>query len=116
MISLIAEDIDVLLAALSDPIRRRVVELLGDGPRRSGELSQGVGLPVTTMSRHLKQLRDSGIVDVIPVEDDARGRVYSLRGDRMIALQAWIDQVSAGWSEQLGRFKAHAEGKGKVRG
>ena len=116
MILLIADDMDVLLAALSDPIRRRVVELLGGGPRRSGELSRGVGVPVTTMSRHLKQLRESGIVDVVPVDEDARIRVYSLRGDRMIVLRAWIDQVSAGWSEQLGRFKAHAEGKGRAGG
>ncbi len=116
MILSIEEDIDTVLAALSDPIRRQVVELLGGGPRRAGDLAQGVGMPATTLSRHLKQLRDSGIVDVVTVEDDARGRVYSLRGDRMIALQAWIDQVSAGWSHQLGRFKAHAERKGKTRG
>jgi DNA-binding transcriptional ArsR family regulator len=116
MISLIAEDIDILLAALSDPNRRRVVELLGGGPCRAGELAEGVGMPATTMSRHLKQLRDSGIVEVVAVENDARGRVYSLRGDRMVGLQAWIDQVSAGWSEQLGRFKAHAERKERTRG
>jgi DNA-binding transcriptional ArsR family regulator len=115
MIVPIAEDVDGLLSALADPTRRRVVELLGGGPRRAGELAEGVGMAATTMSRHLKQLRHSGIVEVLTVEGDARGRVYSLRGDRMVALQAWIDQVSAGWSEQLGRFKAHAERKVRNR-
>jgi DNA-binding transcriptional ArsR family regulator len=115
MIVDIAEELDGLLSALADPTRRRVVELLGGGPRRAGELAEGVGMAATTLSRHLRQLRQSGIVEVLMVEDDARGRVYSLRGDRMVALQAWIDQVSAGWSEQLGRFKAHAEQKGRIR-
>jgi DNA-binding transcriptional ArsR family regulator len=105
----IAEDVDTLLHALADPTRRRVVELLGSGPRRAGELADGVGMAATTMTRHLRTLRDAGLVDVVPVEDDARGRVYSLRQDRIVALQAWVDQVSAFWSEQLGSFKAHAE-------
>ena len=41
--------------------------------------------------------------------NDARGRVYSLRPEEFVALQAWLDQVHTFWSEQLGRFKAHAE-------
>jgi DNA-binding transcriptional ArsR family regulator len=98
-----------VLHALADPTRRRVVELLGSGPRRAGELAEGVGMAATTMTRHLRTLRDAGLVDVVPVEGDARGRVYSLRQDRIVALQAWVDQVSAFWMEQLGSFKAHAE-------
>jgi DNA-binding transcriptional ArsR family regulator len=113
MIVPIAEGIDSLLSALADPTRRRVVEVLGGGPRRAGALAEEVGMAATTLSRHLKQLRHSGIVEVLMVEDDARGRVYSLREDRIVALQAWIDQVSAGWSEQLGSFKTHAERKGR---
>jgi DNA-binding transcriptional ArsR family regulator len=109
MIGGIADDLDTVLHALADPTRRRVVDLLASGPRRAGELAVGVGMAATTMTRHLRTLRDAGLVDVVPVEDDARGRVYSLRQDRIVALQAWVDQVSAFWSEQLGSFKAHAE-------
>jgi DNA-binding transcriptional ArsR family regulator len=61
------------------------------------------------MSRHLRVLRASGLVEVDTLEDDARGRMYRLRADRFVALQAWLDQVHAFWSEQLGSFKAHAE-------
>jgi len=61
------------------------------------------------MSRHLKVLRASGLVEVEMLEDDGRGRMYRLRADRFIALQAWLDQVQAYWSEQLGAFKEHAE-------
>ncbi len=109
MIVGIADDLDTVLHALADPTRRRVVELLGSGPRRAGELAEGVGMAATTMTRHLRTLREAGLVDVVAVEDDARGRVYSLRQDRIVALRAWVDQVSAHWSEQLGSFKAHAE-------
>jgi DNA-binding transcriptional ArsR family regulator len=61
------------------------------------------------LSRHLRVLRDSGLVDVEMLPDDARGRMYSLRADRFVAMQAWLDQIEAFWSEQLGAFKQHAE-------
>ena len=98
-----------MLTVLADPTRRHIVELLSEGPRRAGALAEAVGMATTTLTRHLKTLRDGGFVDVAPVDDDARGRVYSLRRDRVTALQAWVDQVSAHWSEQLGSFKRHAE-------
>jgi DNA-binding transcriptional ArsR family regulator len=115
MIGAIAEDIDMTLAALADPTRRRVVELLRRGPVRAGELAAGVGLPASTMTRHLKTLREAGVVDVVSMEDDARGRLYRLRVDAMDGLQAWVDQVSAFWAEQLSGFKAHAERKAARR-
>ena len=61
------------------------------------------------LSRHLKVLRDSGLVDVELLVDDARGRVYRLRGERLQELRSWLDQMEAYWTEQLGAFKAHAE-------
>jgi DNA-binding transcriptional ArsR family regulator len=61
------------------------------------------------LSRHLRVLRDSGLVEVETLSDDARGRVYRLRADRFVTLQAWLDQIQAFWSEQLGAFKEHAE-------
>jgi DNA-binding transcriptional ArsR family regulator len=102
-------DLDGTFTALADPTRRRVVELLRDGPRRAGELAEGSGMTRPAMSRHLRVLRASGLVDVAMLEDDARGRVYQLRPERFVALQAWLDQVQAFWSEQLGAFKEHAE-------
>ncbi|MEX1009226.1 MAG: metalloregulator ArsR/SmtB family transcription factor [Acidimicrobiia bacterium] len=109
MINATVNDLDVILTALADPTRRRVVELLRDGPRRAGELAEGSGMTRPAMSRHLRVLRSSGLVEVAMMEDDARGRVYQLRPARFVALQAWLDQVHASWSEQLGAFKEHAE-------
>jgi DNA-binding transcriptional ArsR family regulator len=102
-------DLDATFAALADPTRRRVVDLLRDGPRRAGDLAAATATSRPAMSRHLRVLRTSGLVAVETLDDDARGRVYQLRADRFVALQAWLDQVQAFWSEQLGAFKAHAE-------
>jgi DNA-binding transcriptional ArsR family regulator len=109
-------DLDVTLTALADPTRRRVIELLRAGPQRAGELAACIRTTRPAMSRHLKILRASGLVDVTLLEDDGRGRVYTLQPDRFVALQAWLDQVQAFWSEQLGAFKAHAERTRGARG
>lgn len=103
------DDLGDTFAALADPTRRRVVELLRKGPHRASELAEGVGMARTAMTRHLRVLRTAGLVNVDTPEHDARERVYRLRPDRFVTLQAWLDQVEAFWSEQLGLFKVHAE-------
>jgi DNA-binding transcriptional ArsR family regulator len=100
-------DLDETLAALADPTRRYVIDLLRDGPRRASELADAADMTRPAMSRHLRVLRSSGLVDVETLDDDARGRVYHLRADRFVALQAWLDQVQAFWTEQLGSFQQH---------
>jgi DNA-binding transcriptional ArsR family regulator len=66
-------------------------------------------------SRHLRVLRSSGLVDVETPADDARLRVYRLRGDRLVSLRAWLDQVEAQWAEQLGSFQDHVARTGPRR-
>lgn len=102
-------DVDATLAALSDPTRRGVVELLRSGPRRAGELAAATGASAPAMSRHLRVLRAGGLVDVELLEADGRGRVYRLRPEPFADLQAWLDRVQAFWDEQLGSFKAQAD-------
>jgi len=102
-------DLDATLAALADPTRRQVVDLLRAGPRRAGELATEAAMSAPAMSRHLRVLRSSGLVEAESGDDDARLRLYRLRPERFVALQAWLDQVQAFWGEQLGAFKAHAE-------
>jgi DNA-binding transcriptional ArsR family regulator len=110
-------ELDTTLAALADPTRRRVIDLLREGPRRAGELAATAETSAPAMSRHLRLLRASGLVEAEGVDDDARLRLYKLRPERFVALQAWLDQVEAFWGEQLGAFKAHVERtrKGKRR-
>lgn len=101
--------LDVTLAALADPRRRAVVDLLRRGPRAAGDLARDLGLSPSLMSRQLRALRESGIVEDSHPTFDARLRVYALRPGPMIELMRWLEETERGWSEQLVAFKAHVE-------
>jgi DNA-binding transcriptional ArsR family regulator len=101
--------LDTTLAALADPHRRHVVELLRERPRRAGELAQAAGLTAPAMSRHLRTLRRSGLVEESHPEFDARVRVYQLRPELMVHLLRWLEETERMWSGQLAAFKAHVE-------
>lgn len=106
-------ELDRTLAALADPTRRGVIDLLRQGPRRAGELAQALGTTAPAMSRHLRVLRKSGLIIDDEVEDDARVRLYRLRPEPFADLRGWLDEVEAFWSGQLAAFKSHAEGRGR---
>jgi DNA-binding transcriptional ArsR family regulator len=101
--------LDLTLAALADPHRRHVIELLRVQPRPAGELAREVGLAPAAMSRHLRALKESGLVEDSHPAFDARVRVYALRPGPMAELKAWLEETERLWSEQLVAFKAHVE-------
>lgn len=103
--------VDRTFAALADPDRRRAVELLGKRPLRAGELAQALGLPAPAMSRHLRALKQSGLVEETHPEFDARVRIYALKEGAMTDLKRWIDDTEKLWTLQLASFKAHVEKK-----
>jgi DNA-binding transcriptional ArsR family regulator len=102
-------EVDRTLAALADPYRRRAVDLLLERPRRPGELAQALQLPAPTMSRHLRVLRLSGLVEESHPEFDARVRIYALRREPIAGLKAWLETTERLWTDQLAAFKAHVE-------
>jgi DNA-binding transcriptional ArsR family regulator len=65
------------------------------------------------MSRHLKVLRMSGLIEEDHQGDDARVRLYRLRAEPFRGLRGWLDEVETFWSRELRAFKAYAE---KTRG
>ena len=101
--------VDNVLAALADPARRQVIDLLSHRPRPAGELAREVGLAPPAMSRHLKALKDSGLVEESHPEFDARVRIYALRPEPMVHLLHWLEDAERLWSEQLAAFKAQGE-------
>lgn len=101
--------IDAVLAALADPHRRQVVEVLRAGPRPAGEIARAVGLAPPAMSRHLRTLRRCGLIEESHPDFDARVRVYALKPAPMAELKAWLEETERMWTEQLGAFKAHLE-------
>ncbi len=106
-------NIDQTLAALADPHRRRAVELLGQRPRRAGELAEALGLPAPAMSRHLRALKQSGLVEEAHPEFDARVRIYTLKDGAMADLKKWLADTERMWADQLASFKVHVERKRK---
>ncbi len=106
--------LDEMFAALADPVRRGVVDLLRKKPRRAGELASALSISAPRMSQHLRVLRKSGLIEDDDVEGDARVRLYRLRQEPFSEIRGWLDEVEEFWASELAAFKAHAErGKGK---
>ena len=101
--------LDLTLAALADPYRRRVIDLLSERPRAAGDLARALNLSAPSMSRHLKTLRENGLVEESHPTFDARVRIYALRPEPMVHLLRWLEMSERLWSEQLLAFKAHLE-------
>jgi DNA-binding transcriptional ArsR family regulator len=101
--------IDRPLAVLADPARRQVVDLLRERPHRAGELATATGLSAPAMSRHLRAMRASGLVEESHPSFDARVRIYRLRPEPMAQLKSWLDETEQLWTQQLAAFKAHLE-------
>jgi len=106
-------NLDATLTALADPDRRRAIELLGKAPRRAGELAEALGLPAPAMSRHLRILKQGGLVEETHPEFDARVRIYTLKEGAMTDLKLWLADTERLWAAQLTTFKAHMEKKRK---
>jgi DNA-binding transcriptional ArsR family regulator len=108
-----APALDRTLAALADPHRRRVVDLLRERPHRAGELARAARISFPAMSRHLKRLRRSGLVEEDRDELDSRVRIYRLRPEAMTELRTWLAETEALWDRQLAALKAHLQKGGK---
>lgn len=95
---------DVLLA-LSDATRGRIVELLAVRPHTAGEFHRAFPIAAPAVSRHLRVLREAGLIEERRPDDDRRVRVYMLRPEPMRELSSWLDAVSGVWQSQLESFK-----------
>ena len=107
------EQLHETFAALGEPKRLAVVHLLRDEPRRPADIAPVRSLSRPAISRHLRGLRKSGLVEEKTLENDARGRVYQLRREAFSELHDWLEDVEAFWTDQLQAFKEYAERKGK---
>lgn len=101
--------LDATLAALADPTRRRVVDLLREQSRAAGDLANAVGVSAPAMSRHLRVLRRSGLVENRAVDRDARIKMYRLRPEQFASLDAWLGDVRRFWNQELAAFKSYAD-------
>lgn len=86
------------LEALADPTRRRIVELLAEGEHSAGELASHFETSRPGVSRHLRVLREQGIVHA---RGDGRRRLYSLDPQPLAELDEWLERYRAFWTNRL---------------
>jgi len=89
---------------LADPTRRRLLDAVRDGERSVGELVEEVGMHQPGVSRHLKVLRDAGLVEV---RRDAQRRLYRVRPEPLMELDAWLEPYRREWSNRLDALERH---------
>jgi DNA-binding transcriptional ArsR family regulator len=95
-----------VLEVIAEPTRRRILDAVREGERSVNELVAEVGMHQPGVSRHLKVLRDAGLVEV---RRDAQRRMYRLRAEPLRALDEWLEPYRAEWSVKLDRLERHLE-------
>ena len=102
---------DAVLQALADPSRRTVLEILRDHPASAGELADALPIARPGVSRHLRVLREAGLVDV---RQEAQRRIYSLRPEPLADVDDWLENYRALWRNRLDALHTEiARGKRK---
>jgi DNA-binding transcriptional ArsR family regulator len=89
---------DAVLQALADPSRRVVLEILKDHSASAGELAEALPIARPGVSRHLRVLREAGLVEV---RQEAQRRIYSLRPEALVELDDWLEDYRAIWQNRM---------------
>ncbi|WP_309643590.1 metalloregulator ArsR/SmtB family transcription factor [Phenylobacterium sp.] len=92
--------------ALAEPNRRRLLDLLRAGERPAGELVAAMDLSQPGVSKHLKALREAGLVSV---RADGQQRIYRLEARRLADLDAWLKPYRHFWADHLDALEGHLE-------
>lgn len=93
-------------AALAEPHRRQILDVLRDGERPVGELVKRLTLSQPGVSKHLKVLREAGLV---VVRADGKRRLYALRPEPLAEVDQWLEPYRAFWSKRLDALERHLE-------
>lgn len=91
---------------LAEPNRRDILDLLVSTERPVGELVEELGLSQPTVSKHLRVLRDGGLVEC---RVDGQRRLYRVRPEPLMALDAWLTPHRRAWSHRLDALEAHLD-------
>ena len=93
------------LTALADPTRQRILQMLGEAPRTATEIHGAFPIANPAVSRHLRVLRECGLVSERRIPQDGRVRVYTLEPEPLLDLSRWLDEIAGMWQAQLGSFR-----------
>jgi DNA-binding transcriptional ArsR family regulator len=92
-----------LFEILGEPNRRRIVEILRDNTLAVGEIVDALGMSQPAVSKHLRVLKDAGAVGV---QQDGQRRLYYLRAEPLMELDAWLRPYRALWEKKFDRLDA----------
>jgi DNA-binding transcriptional ArsR family regulator len=95
-----------VLDVIAEPTRRRILDVVREGERSVGELVDELGMHQPGVSRHLRVLRDAGLVEV---RQDAQRRLYRLRSEPLMELDAWLEPYRAEWAARLDSLERHLQ-------
>lgn len=95
-----------VLEVIAEPTRRRILDVVREGERSVGELVDELGMHQPGVSRHLRVLRDAGLV---AVRQDAQRRLYRLRPEPLMELDAWLEPYRAEWATRLDSLERHLQ-------
>ena len=95
-----------VLDVIAEPTRRRILDAVRDEECSVSDLVERVGMHQPGVSRHLKVLRDAGLVEV---RRDGQRRMYRLRAEPLKELDAWLEPYRAHWSGRLDALERHLE-------
>jgi DNA-binding transcriptional ArsR family regulator len=91
---------------LAEPARRRILDLLRERPRLVGELTAELGMSQPGTSKHLRVLREAGLVEV---RADAQRRRYALRPEPLAEIDAWLAPYRRMWDRSLDALERHLD-------
>ena len=97
---------DAVLEAIVEPTRRRILDAVRTEERSVTELVERLGMSQPGVSRHLRILRDAGLVTV---RSDAQRRLYGLRSEPLRELDDWLEPYRAEWSTRIDALSRHLE-------
>ena len=93
-------------SVVAEPGRRRILDLLLERERAVGELVDELAVSQPAVSRHLRVLREAGLVEV---RTDAQRRLYRLRTEPLREIDEWLAPYRAAWAGRLGALEAHLD-------
>jgi DNA-binding transcriptional ArsR family regulator len=91
---------------VAEPTRRRILDILREGERSVGELVDRLTLSKPGVSKHLRVLREAGLVDV---RRDAQRRLYGLRAEPLTEIDAWLQPYRGLWAGRLDELERHLD-------
>src|SRR5687768_896325 len=102
-----------VFAALADPVRRDIVQMLATGDRTAGEIAARFPVSGPAISRHLRVLRESGVASC---RHDAQRRIYSLNAPAVAELEEWAEQLLEQWRHRFDALGRHLDKKAASKG